>query len=486
MKQLHPSLVTGLATSSLALLASVSLGGTATAQTQWINFPAATSPSARAGGDLVSTQNGALLFGGQTSNSTSSYLDETWVFDRNLLTWNQPTLSVSPPRRASFDMAYDPARDRVVLFGGWNGGLYLDDTWEWDGTQWTQMTPTTVPEERDWHGMAYDPNTQRVIMFGGHNLNRWPAGPNTVGDMWSWDGTDWTQLNPANLPFMRFGHEMTLDTNRNRIVMWGGTSRQSSAVGAVQHFETWEWDGNDWTQITTTNQPSANAFTGMAYDPRRERMVVYGGIVGGAGIGDVFEYDGSDWTQRTLVGTPVAVGHTDGCYEPAFGRVMNFGGATTGNRANTLASTDIYGSVNDASTSAFGAGCAGSAGTPALGSETLAWLGGNLDVQLSQGPALSPASIIVGFSATQTSGGLSLPFQLAAVGMPGCSLYTDPMLALPVVTDASGNAALGFAVPADPNLIGADIYSQALCIDAPANAPGLTTSNGVGHRIGDR
>ena len=70
--------------------------------------------------------------------------------------------------------------------------------------------------------------------------------------------------------------------------------------------------------------------------------------------------------------------------------------------------------------------------------------------------------------------------------MPGCVLYTDPMLALPVVTDASGNAALGFSVPADPNLIGADIDSQALCSDPPANAPGLTTSNGVGHLIGER
>ena len=61
---------------------------------------------------------------------------------------------------------------------------------------------------------------------------------------------------------------------------------------------------------------------------------------------------------------------------------MNFGGATTGNRASTLASTDIYGSVNDASTSVFGAGCAGPAGTPVLDSATLAWLGGSFDVQL--------------------------------------------------------------------------------------------------------
>jgi hypothetical protein len=33
-------------------------------------------------------------------------------------------------------MAYDAARSRLVLFGGYNGTENLNDTWEWDGTQW--------------------------------------------------------------------------------------------------------------------------------------------------------------------------------------------------------------------------------------------------------------------------------------------------------------------------------------------------------------
>jgi hypothetical protein len=35
-------------------------------------------------------------------------------------------------------LAYDKARDRVVLFGGRNGYPNGDqnDTWEWDGTVW--------------------------------------------------------------------------------------------------------------------------------------------------------------------------------------------------------------------------------------------------------------------------------------------------------------------------------------------------------------
>jgi len=46
-------------------------------------------------------------------------------------------------------MAYDSARDRVVLFGGTavEGGsdvYYYGETWEWDGQAWEQRG-TTAP-----------------------------------------------------------------------------------------------------------------------------------------------------------------------------------------------------------------------------------------------------------------------------------------------------------------------------------------------------
>ena len=63
-------------------------------------------------------------------------------------------------------MAYDAARQRVVLFGGFGGG-HLGDTWEWNGTNWTQLTPSTSPTARNAHAMAYDAARQRVVLLGG-------------------------------------------------------------------------------------------------------------------------------------------------------------------------------------------------------------------------------------------------------------------------------------------------------------------------------
>jgi hypothetical protein len=67
-------------------------------------------------------------------------------------------------------MAYDAARQRIVLTGGdiyaSNGG-----DWEWDGGTWTQRTGGPGP--REFHSMVYDTTTQSLLMFGGTDGQMW-------------------------------------------------------------------------------------------------------------------------------------------------------------------------------------------------------------------------------------------------------------------------------------------------------------------------
>ena len=66
-------------------------------------------------------------------------------------------------------LAYDNARGRVILFGGFTGPSFsLSDTWEWDGNVWTQRTPATSPPARGDHALAYDSARGRVVLFGGY------------------------------------------------------------------------------------------------------------------------------------------------------------------------------------------------------------------------------------------------------------------------------------------------------------------------------
>ena len=115
--------------------------------------------------------------------------------------WSLRTLPANPAAATFPRMVYDVQRNRCVEFGGWNapfGTIVFADTWEYDGITWTLRTPATVPDERDSHSMAYDSARGRTVMFGGWDFNFV-----LLGQTWEWDGTDWVDRAPANAPSAR-------------------------------------------------------------------------------------------------------------------------------------------------------------------------------------------------------------------------------------------------------------------------------------------
>lgn len=85
-------------------------------------------------GSVAATPSGVVFFAGAAP--TSPWPAESWLWRENV--WTKIT-SMPTSRRAA-RIAYDPARNRVVLFGGDDAGGMLGDTWEWDGQRWTEIT----------------------------------------------------------------------------------------------------------------------------------------------------------------------------------------------------------------------------------------------------------------------------------------------------------------------------------------------------------
>jgi hypothetical protein len=98
------------------------------------------------------------------------------------MTWTRPLPEpeVEPHVRSSA-LAYDSARDRVVLFGADYLGrgpkspepLPPAETWEYDGTVWAETTPVTSPPSVLDSRMVYDSARARVVLFGGQG---WSTG----------------------------------------------------------------------------------------------------------------------------------------------------------------------------------------------------------------------------------------------------------------------------------------------------------------------
>src|SRR5262245_29058648 len=83
----------------------------------------------------------------------------------------------------------------------------------------------------------------------------------------------WTSLPGADPMLARSRHAGAYDSWRNRMVVFGGQSAQTSSILG----DTLEHDGTRWTTRSTPVPPPARLAHGMAFDLTRARVVLFGG-----------------------------------------------------------------------------------------------------------------------------------------------------------------------------------------------------------------
>ncbi|MEZ5988159.1 MAG: hypothetical protein R3F30_03375 [Planctomycetota bacterium] len=130
----------------------------------------------------------------------------------------------------------------------------------------------------------------------------------------------------------------------------------------------------------------------------------------------------------------------------------------------------------------FGSGCKGSAGTPVLEWRTLPTTGRSWVLGFEGAPAAQPMLLVWGASDT-TWGPLNLPLSLAGFGASGCSLLVSVDVVGPA-SSGSGSGTLTIPIPASSALVGVTFHNQLVVADKGANQAGLTTSNGLTSKVG--
>lgn len=284
-------------------------------------------PSARYAAPMVydSARRVSVLFGGQQIVG-SPLATDTWEWSGT--TWVQRSV-YGPSPRTGVAMAYDSRRQVTVLFGGNDGahnGVAFADTWEWNGSTWTQSTPSGItPPARGAHAMAFDSVRGVTVMFGGALT----GGGGNVADTWEWNGVTWTQRavgQPGPAPIN--GHKLAYDSARGVCVFFGP---YLSSNGVSYESQTWEWDGQHWTNKTPSDpnsSPPPRGGMGFAYAPDRGTTVLFGGSSATQYFGDTWEWNGSAWTQASLSG-PSPRFQPSFCYHAARHSFVLFAGWTS-------------------------------------------------------------------------------------------------------------------------------------------------------------
>lgn len=242
-----------------------------------------------------------IVFAGHDGISERSDL---WAWDSATRTWVELFIQAGGPGpRTLASMAHDPNRDRFVVFGRVTCyNVECEQTWEFDPNShlWTAFGSSSLgdlePGGRIAPQLAYDPNRRRMILFGGRT--HWGSYP---GGTFEWTGSRWSLIT-SDGPQGRWGHKLVTDHARNRLVLFGGYDHTANNYAQAFYPETWEWDGLSWSLRAATG-PGARVAPGLAWDAARGVTVLFSGE---GYPPDTWEWNGATWTQRATVASPPA------------------------------------------------------------------------------------------------------------------------------------------------------------------------------------
>jgi hypothetical protein len=216
-----------------------------------------------------------------------------------------------PPARYAHSGVYDPIRGRVIVFGGREGEEPLGDTWWLDlrgRPRWTRLDSTALaPDPRFGHSAVYDPIGDRLLIFGGIGGDDEDS---TFGDTWQLalgGQPTWSRLSLPRSPSPRCFASAVYDSRRQRIVLFGGRDENGQPL-----HDTWflplggtaGWVPDD----TAGALPTARWGAAAAYDPDRDRMLVFNGAWDPCRL--VFIWQTSALTFHDPVPAPLALDRT--------------------------------------------------------------------------------------------------------------------------------------------------------------------------------
>jgi hypothetical protein len=253
-----------------------------------------------------------ILFGGY-------YNCDVWALSLSgVPTWTRiEPVGPSPPGRVRASAVYDPVRDQLIVFGGSTYSytppsytpIYFNDAWALPlgiAPVWEQWHPSgALPAGRDRHCAVYDPARDRMIVYGGTAS---PYGTGYFADAWSLSLTGtraWTPLDATGpLPAARARATLTLDPPMDRLILHGGETSGHALLG-----DTWTLPLSappEWHALTPANPPAPRAGFAAAFDPARQRILVHGGAWS-QGVDDAtfsLSLNGAEVWSRVVPGAP--------------------------------------------------------------------------------------------------------------------------------------------------------------------------------------
>lgn len=188
---------------------------------------------------------------------------------------------------------------------------------------WTQITyggPSTVENP----ALAYDSTRKTSVLFGGHYYNS-IDGDIYVNQTFELYLGYWQQKVTELSPEPRQDHGMAYDPERKIVVLFGGR------FAKTHYNDTWVYNGTNWTKILTSASPSPRINFFMAYNPQIKKVILFGGrnantSLFGECYNDTWAFNGENWEKLSPQSSPTPRAYPMGDTDTFFNNTMLFGG----------------------------------------------------------------------------------------------------------------------------------------------------------------
>jgi hypothetical protein len=252
---------------------------------------------------------------------------DTWIFHMGTEQWERIETDVAPPGACHQGAAYSPDHDLVLYVGGWvneevpyreSSGLWVFHT---DELRWEERQPegAAVPEISGC-AVVYHEQLELFLLYRGERI----FGYDPVRNVWSELPRPPVVLENGRVPLVSAGFPGTS--------MMAGYHPPTRAV-ALFGGENWVQAEHVYQGTTAVHLPVGNLLlltetqvapaprvrSGFAYDSRRDRFVLFGGVLGQGSqrFDDLWSYDpdSRSWARHDASGGPTARG---GFYDMAY------------------------------------------------------------------------------------------------------------------------------------------------------------------------
>jgi len=199
-------------------------------------------------------------------------------------TWNEIWSKDTTRFGFGFSAEYFPDHQSIIIFGG---STKNSKTWEFRDDTLTKLTTVQSPPPSYYHSLVYDRVEHVLVLFGGVG-----EGGICLNETWEFDGQDWRSYDFTIVPGFRQGMVMDFDQVTGSVVMTGGS------CGLEMFHDVWRYLDHTWVQDELVGIKPKRTLAACAYDPNRQCLVICGGRTGEITRGSLLELSYTDSNQH--------------------------------------------------------------------------------------------------------------------------------------------------------------------------------------------